>query len=438
MAELAKNPTGIEFEDWVSAHFAARGCYVEASVKERCPDEILELDAIWTDYRQDPEQKRPVEVKSGNWGMNEVFKFYGWTRYLGLEPGQFVHKLPCEHDPAALEHVQKGTKISFIHAADIDHADEKFKMLGLPDPASPFLSKLWRYSFWARRRLGKSLGLAIEVKLCPESAKAAKDYLKLINDAVFFIPDIQDRIEKLISAHFGHQKLGKSVAYEIETKNIVFENPPSCDTFNESLYEAKHIPVQACFYAEHRARLYILKALVDYWLAKKRGQIQDKKKWSVTMGGKEIASKAVGITAAMEEGLAKLSAAKTFRLFPVLWQTFLWSWGGFLLKAKIEEEYVQLEKETGVPAGEIPLALSAFDLLFPVKNGWFRDFPTDRRVLILMPAPMRGIGAYRRKLAQDGEEYDEMEVEGATKKELGKDNNAAVRLLEAQEEELVQ
>ena len=94
MASLAKDPKGWELEDFVAAHFVSRGCYVETGVKERNPDEILELDIVWTDYRKEPQVRHPVEVKSGDWGLGDVFKFYGWTRYLGLEPGQFVHKQP--------------------------------------------------------------------------------------------------------------------------------------------------------------------------------------------------------------------------------------------------------------------------------------------------------------------------------------------------------
>ena len=69
MAELPKDPAGADLEDWVSARFASRGCYVETTIKERNPDEILELDVVWTDYRKDPEQRsraRGVLAMSSN------------------------------------------------------------------------------------------------------------------------------------------------------------------------------------------------------------------------------------------------------------------------------------------------------------------------------------------------------------------------------------
>ena len=44
MAKLSLDLKGWELEDFIAAHFLSRGCYVETGVKERSPDEILELD----------------------------------------------------------------------------------------------------------------------------------------------------------------------------------------------------------------------------------------------------------------------------------------------------------------------------------------------------------------------------------------------------------
>lgn len=120
MASLAKDPTGVELEDFVSAHFASRGCYVETNVKEEKLAEILELDIVWTDYRLDPEERHPVEIKSGDWHLGDIFKFYGWTRYLGLEPGEFFYKKAnsrVEHE--TLQHVERGTGINLLHMPNV-------------------------------------------------------------------------------------------------------------------------------------------------------------------------------------------------------------------------------------------------------------------------------------------------------------------------------
>ena len=159
--------------------------------------------------------------------------------------------------------------------------------------------------------------------------------------------------------------------------NVVeFGNPPDSKTFRRAYIDGKHFPVQACQYVEHRARLYIMKALVDYWLAKQRGEIADRMKNILKIGGKVVAQRQIGISNAMEKALPKLSVAKFQTVSRVL-ADLLWSWGGFLLTDNLAEEYAQPAKETGVPTDEIPIALSAFDEIFPIAHGWFRD--TDER-----------------------------------------------------------
>lgn len=434
MAELGKDPKGLELEDFVAAHFVSRGCYVETGVKERSPDEILELDIVWTDFRKNPPERHPVEVKSGDWGLGDVFKFYGWTRYLGLEPGQFVHKEQCGRlGRSSLRHVQDRTGIGFLHVPKPQDAEACFKAIGLPDPATGSLPQLWRYSFWAQRRLLRSVSEAIRKNVCPESSKLAKEYHRLINDAVFFIPDISDRVGELLTAHFTHQELGASASYELETGKAKFSNPPQTATFRRASYSGRHFPVQACLYLGHRARLYIIKALVDFWFAQQRGEVKHPQ---LRVGGKVI-ELPYGMTPAMTAGLKELSAAKSFPLLPVFWQVFLWSWGGFLLKDRLDAEYSHLERETGVPKDEIPLALSAFDRIFPTPNGWFREPDADsRRLVMLMPSSMRGIGSLRRRAQYKAKEYKDLGYRDETTYRLVGDHNTTVRLLECAEDQL--
>src|SRR2546428_10782564 len=135
MAGLAQDPTGYELEDLVAAHFVSSGCYVETSIKAREPEEILELDVVWTDYRKDPPRGRPVEVKSGQWGLGDVFKFHGWNTYLKLDNGLFFHKEPCGRvSQACLDSVAKGTGIQFLHVPQPADAEASLERLGLPRP----------------------------------------------------------------------------------------------------------------------------------------------------------------------------------------------------------------------------------------------------------------------------------------------------------------
>jgi hypothetical protein len=227
------------------------------------------------------------------------------------------------------------------------------------------------------------------------------------------VPQVDQRIQKLLAAHFDHPQLARSAAYECETGKVDFHTPPSTETFSKALYYGAHFPVQSCMYLKHRARLYILKALIDYWLAVERGQIKEPVEANPFLkGAKLIIPPPPLLSQAMKNALRELSTAKNFRLFPVFWQVFLFSWGGFLLKDKIDEEYAELERETAVPVSEIPVALSAFDKIFPINGEWFKKVKADsRRFVMLMPAALRGIGAYRRMIRRGVERYQGKTIE---------------------------
>jgi hypothetical protein len=214
-----------------------------------------------------------------------------------------------------------------------------------------------------------------------------------------------------------------------------FESPPQTDTFHRAYFYGEHFPVQACLYLAHRARLYILKAVVDYWLARERGEIRG---ISLRLGDSTIDLPPDGLTLAMTSAIDELSSAASFRLFPVFWQVFLWSWGGFLLTDDLSNEYERLSQETGVPMDEISLALSAFDKVFPTDGGWFRQPTGDgRRLVMLMPAVMRGLGAFRRMTTRGLEDYKTFDCNEATRYRLESDHSAGARILDCDTAQLV-
>jgi hypothetical protein len=436
MVQLSNDPKGWELEDFVAAHFASRGAYVEAGVTERSPTDILELDVVWTDYRKNPPESHPVEVKSGEVHLGDIFKFYGWTKYLDLPPGQFVHKRDFETaDSDTLKRISEKTGIKIFKVEKDEDAAAQLDTLGLPKPVSEELTVLWRFSFWAQRRLLMSLNQAIKQGICPETAKKAKEYHRLINDAVFFTPEIPDRVASLLDAHLGHQRLARSCALETEKKIVDLADPADTETFKKALYEGSHGAVQACMYIAHRARLYVLKAAVDYSLAVQRGEI---KKTIIKIGNVEIDLGSEGLHSAFLGGVKDLSKAKSFPMFPAFWQTFLWTWGGFILRDRVEKEYAMLSAETSVPVDEIPMALRAFDLLFPVgEKGWFRQaWNHQRNGMMMMPAVIRGIGSARRKIMYQ-KDYSNLGFQDHTTNDMIRDHNAISRILDCKVEDLV-
>ncbi len=435
MATLSENPEHTELEDFVAAHLVSRCAFVETGVTQRDPKDILELDVVWTDYARSPRDRNPIEVKSRQWHLGDLFKFYGWTQYLKLPPGQFIcRQLPERLGDDAIARLCEKMGIDLIHVEEAKEVDDRLAPLGLSEPTSPWLPSLWRFSFWAQRRLRKVLNLAIQRNTCPESAKAAKNYDKLINDVVFFESDPRARVEALFSTHQDHRKLALTAANELGGRPVNFEDPPECDQFRAALYHGQHLPIQACMYLAHRGRLAVLKAAVDYYLAREAGVLPEKivkfLDFRCDVGDSQLYG---GFTKAVE----KLAAARSFACFPTFWQVFLWGWGGFLLTDRIEDEYAALSQETGVPVEEIPVALTAFDELFVGAAPWFIQPANDtRKLLKIMPCCLRGLGAYSRLLRYGVEHCKELGFEDDTARRMAIDNDTGVRLLDGDDDAL--
>ena len=89
--------------------------------------------------------------------------------------------------------------------------------------------------------------------------------------------------------------------------------------------------------------------------------------------------------------------------------------------------------KTGIPVDQIDNALSAFDLLFPITGGWFKEGNAQSYIkhLKMYPTPFMGIGSNYRSLVYGGEEgFDGLELSGTyTKNDLIAWNNLVVELL---------
>lgn len=436
MATLSENPTDLALEDFVAAHFSSRGVFVETGVTERDPEDILELDIVWTDYRSG-NNGQPVEIKSGHWGLTELFKFFGWTRYLGLDPGQFVFlEWPARASVQLYQNRVDRLGISLVHLDNLQNIEPHFSGLGLPALSAPFLPEVWRYSFWAQRRFFSCFQSSIRLNHGGESATVAKEYFKLVNDAIFFTPDIRNRVGLLLKAHFEHPSLALTAANEIAGRGLNLLTPTPCDEFTEALYAGKHLPIQACMYLSHRARLAILKAAIDYSFAKASGNLPRR---VLKIGSShEIDFSDAELPASFLAAVSSLSRCKSFHMFATFWQVFLWGWGGFILTDRLDDEYRRLSEQTGVPVDDIPVALTAFDELFPISNGWFRQPQNDsRRLVQQMPAAMRGVGAYHRLLSHGVDTYSALGFSDYTVGRLQSDHNVAVRLLDCDPDELI-
>ena len=255
-------------------------------------------------------------------------------------------------------------------------------------------------------------------------------YHRLVNDGVFFERTILGRMHALYDAYKDHPKL--SLACAIEAEGGVFD--PTIDAtdsefFRQAMWYGKHPIIQASFYAEHRARLALLKAAVDYCCAHPEGIIPYDQSAIFSDGVIDLDLIWLhSLPQSFKEGIAWLIKQPTFRRYALFWQLFLWGWGGFYLDDRADQEFALFAATSGVPLEEVPTALEAFDRFFP--NEWLvAPGHTCARRVKMVPTYFHGIGVYHRRLAYGWENIGQAGSSGYTTNDMATWNNAAVEFL---------
>jgi hypothetical protein len=429
--QLPGDPITKEFEECVAAHLQCAGAYVERSVVEKEIKEILELDVITTDYSVCPPDVRVIEIKSGSWGFPDIFKIYGWLRYLDIQQGALIVKEPKETTGVQKFYQDKAKSLQ-IELAVVDsvlQAAAALSTLLNGKGVQEIDQSLWRFSYWLERNLIKRL---IGRKKSAPNVKrflAMDDYLFAVNNGVFFIQDAVSRADHLYTAFKKYPHISAKCAHE-ELGHDFDDDVSSIDssTFKRTFYDCKYTDIQISLYIEHRARLAILKNAVDHLLYSKAGQRSKAGSQTKKMLGLNISNAPQSFL----QGVQTIAAHKYFDRYPAFWQWFMWLFGGFILKDYERRDYEELSARTEVPADKIPEALSSYDVLFPQSGGWFRDEPKSNiRVMKMFPVPFMGIGANLRKnlYTSDGK-YESLALTGQhTANDLIKWNNLAVEVL---------
>jgi hypothetical protein len=350
--------------------------FVEKNITERG---LLELDCVATAYPGGKPQQILIEVKSGHWGFADIFKVRGWMSYLGISTGAFV-ATRCE-SVGQLEYWRRKAECFGIKliVSPIGSLRNSLAKCGFAIAKNSYLSQLWRLSYGLEKWMLMQLAMR---RLDLETGRLAFDYYRLVNDELFFTDRPIDRVKRLYDAYGQHPKLTFQASTELWGHRDFDVIPPKGDNlFREATIAGKYPYLQACMYVEHRARLSLLKAAIDHLCSSDRDDL-----WTLIQE--------VGQPATFRAGLGWLKKQGHFANYPLLWQVFLWTCGGFLLTNRLGSEYAYLADQSGVPKSEVPTALQCFDQLFPIEDGWFVALPKAHISLLkLVPVQFRGVGA---------------------------------------------
>jgi len=395
-------PKKKDYEDYVAALLQAGGYYLERGVILRLRHDFLELDIVSTKFEKDKYCRILAEVKSGGWGYSDVFKVRGWLDYLELDKANFIVQKTTDDMDLDKIFFDK-IKVHLVNDKQLDDGEiyNAYNIKG--ESVSSDVVAILRYSYALEKEM--LLTLQCRKKSEPENVGFNKldKFIFNVSNNVFFEPAPIDKLSALFALYTDNKNITARISKELNGETY----PDNGDKLFLETSDFKHLFYDATepdilyvsLYAELMSRLAIMKACIeDILIGKDKKTLAERIKYfdlpaNIIIGG-----------------LYKLKGEKYFYLYPYFWQVFIYLFGGFILKCKQKEEYQLLSDYTGISNEEIPNALDAFDLLFPlVCDSWFIDQRhTEIQVMQFFPVPFRGIGVIFRAFAYKWQSVDNM------------------------------
>jgi len=427
---LESNPIEKDYEEYICAYLQSGGLYVEKSIIHREVEEILELDVIINDFKEDCVSKKLIEIKSGGWGFSEIFKVKGWLVFLKLEDGVFIVKTIKDN----FEYFQKKAielNINLIDNHDLTQTYNSLEKFLCQKPEEKEIETL-RFSYLLERKLLKQIKRLKRDYPDVQGYKNLDDYFFKINSGSFFSSNPVRRIKQLFDVYLKYKNLTAKLCYELE--NGVYSDEIeklSKNGFGSLFYNAEDSPLHIALYIEHLARLTILKSCTEQLLR------EHKDVFGLDHFMESIDYLCIPRT--IKTGLEQIVTDRYFHRYPIFWQFFTYVMGGFILTDLQQEEYQYISDNTGIPVTEIPNAFDSFNKLFPKAEGWMYKIPNSNiKWHLFFPVALSGVGANHRRFLhvkaekEEDQTYEELEkmINGnRTISDLAKWNNLGHRIL---------
>jgi hypothetical protein len=401
-------PKGMFHEHLAFGCFHALGKYVEHNIIEREEkQEILELDAIATDFSSNGPKSELIECKSGDYGFSDLFKMVGWMRYLNIEQGTLMVSAPL--GPEKNDIYKRRAKDLGVGVVVAEKSEDTAGAFGGLYPGAVIIPQdltAWRYSYWIERKLLDRLRNQYKSNSKVKRYGELQKYHDQVNNSIFFTTNLLERIADLYSAFFSHTKITARCAMEMIGGKFDVDEPTIPGAlFNKTFYESDYNDLQISCYIDQRARLAILKNAIEYKLLERQGLKDDRTSRAAKFLGFDIDRYNL-LPKHLRSGLDAIMQHPFVHRYPVFWQWFSYVFGGFILLEKKDQEYKLLSEKTGVPVAEIENAFSSYAALFPSEREWFEDgeYSSIRR-MIFNSGPFEGIGSFYRLInyAPDGD-----------------------------------
>jgi hypothetical protein len=432
---LPVEPTEDHYEHLAAAFLAAGGYFVEKNIRERVESrDFQELDVCGWRWAEGRSERVVVEVKSGDWGKKELFAILGRRVYLGCERGLLIHRRQEDPDPiylAALERMRPfGIAGLLLDPSESPEAVALAIAKTCGGDAEQTIARVvslaslpaWRYCFWLEKQLVGALAVASRGAQSGTCLDEAKSLLEQIHSR-FFVSDCRVQSVLLWSHYREHPKLTRRLVEEAHRAGARpgFRSITEREAYAQCAFGGVWPVAQACLYLENWARCLVLRAAVETALLRARGELPDPEARGFSIDDL--------LPDYFDEFCRYVSALDCAERLPQLWQTYVFTWGGFLIEDAAEAEMQRLATEVEMPLDSVRLGLEAFDKLFPgVTDGWHASVRgTGIRVLKMVPAAFRGLGVQRRRWLDGDEPFKRLPARGG--QDCVKWSEAAIALL---------
>lgn len=388
------------YEDYVAAILNAGGYYLDRSVhRTKNGIDVLELDIVATKFAPENTSSMIIEVKSGGWGIKDLFKVNGWLNYLKKDRAAFIYQKASENkDEATMQDVAKELNIDLLsnlltseNTIDNGAILECFK-INLQEVPMPVLYA-FRYAYDLERMMLDFIRGFMRDNPDYLTPRRVYEYFRRLVDDSFFIYDPIKRLKFLTDLSMEHKSIACILDNELKDRGVL--KPEGCkfdDLFEiENPLKMQLRPVDVALHVQLLNRLYVVKGIVEYLLQPAEEGQTELEKFVKKL---DYMSLNYNIT----NGIKNLESHPNFYLYPYFYQVFFYVFGGFFMLTKEQEEYELLSHLTGLPVEDVNKALVFWDELFPLSKSWMYTMNNEGiRYMKFVPSPLRGIGVNFRK-----------------------------------------
>ncbi len=386
---------GHDFEMRVFAALQCGQWFVEPNPKERdlLERELFEIDAVARKpFAERGQRLLAVEAKSGDWGARDVMLLLGRGRYIDAEGSVFAYRRDSDRGPLE-QRVTPRLRALGVHTMrllDIDRPSPDnvlaalYQAMGIrPRSTDPVCFRTWLDSHLLQGRLRPSWKPLLDQHPDSSAVRAAHRWNVRVYEN---LPLVAHPIDRLVRQMESFNDFGRLLALRVATETGVADShatrlPWAVMDGGENAW------LQAALLLQHAARLALLATVVEI---------------AVLLPGDDVRALVLGADPRLRpfwrtQVMSLLEHPLATR-WPLLWQTYLGCWGGFLVTERRDQEIALIAEEVGATPSEAEAGLAAFDTLFPQRDTrrWHRVTDDGIELLTLVPAALRGVGVLHR------------------------------------------